>query len=149
MTTNKSNDNDTSSDFTPYVTGVITPTTGAFIPCSPSYKVSPHKGRTFKTTTQTVPDQAYTVREIFERSVLNSDVPCKHHPAFYSDNQNEDYLLSLEGIDPATLDLVELKELQNRLNLRVSEYKRKSDELQALYDRKKEELVGQQTLKLE
>lgn len=137
----KPNNNDLQyPDFTNHVVGTYSTFHSSAVSISPRYKYHALKGRTFEKESQTVPNQAYTVREIYERSVLNSPAPIKESPGIYSQNQDEEYLFSLEGTDPNRLDLVELQELQELMKSRVNEYRENGKKLEQLYKQKLAEL---------
>ena len=82
---------------------------------SPYRKARPRVHKTITEPSMTVPDQSYTVRELFERSVVNSMPDISRRQPYYSDEQNEDKLLEMSGIDLSTLDLVELDEYKRNL----------------------------------
>lgn len=90
---------------------------------SPRYKTRKRNYQVFKEPSMTVPDQSYTVRELFERAVVNS-APNVERQAFYDTEQDIDKLFSRSGIDLSTLDLVEIEEYREQLNGYIDETKR-------------------------
>lgn len=140
METKPNNNELQSPDFTNHVVGTYSTFHSSVVSISPRFKYPALKGRIIKGESQTVPNQAYSVREIYERSILNSPAPIKESPAIYSQNQDEEYLFSLEGTDPSRLDLVELQELQELMASRVIEYREKGKKLEQLYKHKLAEL---------
>lgn len=78
-------------------------------------KTNKCRHRVFKEESLMVPDQAYTVRELFERSVVNS-MPAVNQPkAYYDEEQDVNKLLERSGVDLSTLDLVELEEYKDSI----------------------------------
>ena len=98
---------------------------------SPRYKTRKRNYQVFKEPSMTVPDQSYTVRELFERAVVNSAPPNVERQAFYDSEQDIDKLFSRSGIDLSTLDLVEIEEYREQLNGYIDETKRSISEARA------------------
>lgn len=98
---------------------------------SPRYKTRKRNYKVFKEPSMTVPDQSYTVRELFERAVVNSAPPNVERQAFYDAEQDIDKLFARSGIDLSTLDLVELEDYRDQLNGYIDATKRTLGEAKA------------------
>lgn len=98
---------------------------------SPRYKTRKRNYQVFKESSLTVPDQSYTVRELFERAVVNSAPPNVERQAFYDTEQDIDKLFSRSGIDLSTLDLVEIEEYREQLNGYIDATKRSISDTRA------------------
>lgn len=83
----------------------------------------PHH-RTFKENSQVVPDQAYTIRELYERSVVNSMPEVNQRKTYFDDEQDVTKLLEKSGIDLSTLDLTEIDEYKQQLQSYIDERKK-------------------------
>lgn len=91
---------------------------------SPRYKARKRHHRVFTEPSLTVPDQSYTLRELYERSVVNS-MPAVERAAYYDEEQNVDRLFAKSGIDINMLDLVEIQEYKDQLDARIRDMKGK------------------------
>lgn len=88
-------------------------------------KFRPVKGVSYDEPSMTVPSQSYTVRELFERAVLNSMPENVQRRFFYEDTNDIEVLFSRSGIDVSTLDLVELEEYKEQLSQRINDFKQR------------------------
>ena len=93
-------------------------------PIRARYKGRKRVHRVFTEPSLTVPDQSYTLRELYERSVVNS-MPAVVRAAYYDEEQNVDRLFAKSGIDINTLDLVEIQEYKDQLDERIRNMKGK------------------------
>ena len=81
------------------------------------------RGRQIKKPSDVVPDQTYTIRQLFERSVLNS-MPTGLGRSYYAeDTTNIDSLMARSGIDLTQLDLTELDDYKEQLS-NIIEYRK-------------------------
>lgn len=94
-------------------------------PVNPVYKAHGRGDKIFKKSSKVIPDQTYTVRELFERAVLNSMPEGLERPYYVEDTSDVDELFNRSGIDLSSLDLVELDELKSSLDTRITELKSK------------------------
>ena len=93
------------------------------------YKVSEWKGRKIKEPSALVPDQCYTIKELFQRSVINS-MPDGLSRKYYAEDTNDvDKLFERSGIDLTTLDLTELDDYKEKLNQRIDDHRKKIKDL--------------------
>ena len=93
--------------------------------CSPRDKYRKSTGRFFKKPSQLVPDQTYTIKQLFERSVVGSMPDGLVRPFYAEDTNDIDKLFQRSGIDLTTLDLTELDDYKERLNERIEDMKRR------------------------
>lgn len=87
-------------------------------------KTNKCRHRVFKEESLMVPDQAYTVRELFERSVVNSMPEVNQRKTYFDDEQDVTKLLEKSGIDLSTLDLTEIDEYKQQLQSYIDERKK-------------------------
>lgn len=90
---------------------------------SPRYKTRKCHRRVFTEKTMTIPDQSYTIRELFERSAVNSMPGGLERRVFYDDEKDINKLFARSGIDLSTLDLVELQEYKEQLDDKIRDAK--------------------------
>lgn len=92
---------------------------------NPRVKVRQVVPRKFKRPSKLVPDQTYTVRQLFDRAVVNS-MPDDLARQYYAEDTNDvDKLFERSGIDLTTLDLVELDDYLEMVKNRIDEHKEK------------------------
>lgn len=77
-----------------------------------------------------VPDETYTIRELFERAVVNS-MPDIGRSYYAEDTSDPSILLDRDAVDFSTLDLVELQEYKDRVNGYIQTHKSRLEEINA------------------
>ena len=77
-----------------------------------------------------VPDETYTIRELFERAVVNS-MPDIGRIYYAEDTSDPSILLERDAVDISTLDLVELQEYKQHIQGYINTHKTKLEEIQA------------------
>lgn len=92
-------------------------------PVNPIYKTRRGTHKVFKKPSQVIPHQTYTVRELFERAVLNSMPDGIERSYFAEDTTDVDELFNRSGIDLTTLDLVELDDYKSKIGKKIDEMK--------------------------
>lgn len=79
---------------------------------------------------QVVPNEAYTIRELFERAVVNS-MPEGLGRSYYAEESSDpSVLLDQEVVDFSRMDLVEIQEYRENLNSRITSHQQKLKDLQ-------------------
>lgn len=86
---------------------------------SPRFKSPLVRGRVFQKPSEVIPDQSYSVRQLFERAVGGAVPPVAKEVYYDDENLSLDQLFSRSGVDLNTLDLCELQEYSNELNSRI------------------------------
>lgn len=87
---------------------------------SPRFKSPLVRGRVFQKPSEVIPDQSYTVRQLFERAVCGA-MPAVAKEVYYDDeNLSLDQLFNRSGVDLNTLDLCDLQAYSDELNSRIS-----------------------------
>lgn len=82
----------------------------------------PVRGQTFRKPSLTQPDQALTPRQLLDRHHRGLSLEGGREPIY----EEED--LPSDGINPATLDLVDLQEMRIQNTQKVKDLKKKGDE---------------------
>lgn len=77
-----------------------------------------------------VPDETYTIRELFERAVVNS-MPDVGRSYYAEDTSDASILLERDAVDFSTLDLVELKEYEDKVKSHIAQHKSNLEVIQA------------------
>lgn len=78
-----------------------------------------------------VPNETYTIRELFERAVISSMPDGLARPYYAEDTDDASILLDREVVDFSRLDLVELDDYRSRLNDKIGIYKTELEAVQA------------------
>ena len=79
---------------------------------------------------QVVPNETYTIRELFERATVGS-MPEVARPFYAEDTDDASLLLQRDGIDLSTLDLVELQEYKDSVDDKIKRYNTTLEQIQA------------------
>lgn len=70
------------------------------------------KGETFKEKSMTIPDQTMTVQEILKRYASGMSLTAGKVPLYASDDNDDENLSHIDGINIDTLDIAEKQQLQ-------------------------------------